>query len=496
MKVLMVTPELYPFVKVGGLADMVSSLSAEITRQGHDLRVVLPRYYSIDRAALTAAPGALGVPVGFGEQWCEIWETTLPGTEAAAPVYLVDHEIAFGRAGAYGDRDNPHFDDNAFRFTLLCRAAFQLCRKLGWTPDVMHVHDWPAALVPVFLDTWERHGVFGKTASMLTIHNLGHQGIYSKHEIVHTQLAWEQLHSSGLEHFDSINLLKAGLEKADVLTTVSPTYSEEIQTPELGCGLDGLLRHRAGDLFGVLNGIDYDVWNPEIDAALPARYSVSDLSGKAVCKAALQNEMGLAETAEVPLIGMVGRLAEQKGMGALIGPDHGSLFSICNDLAIQIVILGTGDEWCMNELKALDARLPNLAVRLDFDDGLAHRIEAGSDMFLMPSSYEPCGLNQLYSLRYGSLPIVRRTGGLADTVVSYDQSTAGGTGFVFDELTPRAIYDTVGWAVWTWYNRPDHIRRLRKRAMEQRFAWHSSAARYIELYQWAVDRRLGMVPRS
>jgi starch synthase len=495
----MVTPELFPLAKVGGLADMVSSLSIELARLGHDVRVVMPRYYGISKTQKREISGPLGVPVGFGEQWCGVVETELPSERAKVPVYLLDHDHAYGRDGVYGDRVTPHYHDNPFRFTLLCRAAFQLCRKLGWIPDVMHVHDWPAALVPVYLATWERHGTFARTASLLTIHNLGHQGIYSKHEIVHTQLPWEQLHSSGLEHYDSINLLKAGLVNADLLTTVSPTYAREIQTPALGAGLDGLLRHRASDLFGVLNGIDYDVWNPETDPALEApyaRYSDKDLSGKEACKVALQREMGLPRDPQVPLIGMVGRLADQKGLGALAGPSHGSLYSICKDLAVQVVILGLGERWCMDELSSLAARLPNLAVRLELNEELAHRIEAGSDLFLMPSSYEPCGLNQLYSLRYGTLPIVRRTGGLADTVTTYDEDSGGGTGFVFDELTPRAIYDTVGWAVWAWYNRQEHVQMMRRRAMQQRFSWDESARLYAERFQWAIDRRTGAVPRT
>jgi len=277
---------------------------------------------------------------------------------------------------------------------------------------------------------------------------------------------------------------------------VSPTYAAEIQTAEHGAGLDGLLRQRADDLLGVLNGIDYDVWNPESDTRIAATFSDQDLSGKALCKAALQREMGLVEDPEVPVIGMVSRLVEQKGLGALVGPTYGSLYDICSDLAVQVVILGTGDGWCMRELRSLAARLPNLAVRLTFDDAMAHRIEAGSDLFLMPSVYEPCGLNQLYSLRYGALPIVRRTGGLADTVQSLDETTGQGTGFVFDQLTPRAVYDTVGWAVWTWYNRRDLIGVMRRRAMQQRFSWDDSARRYAELYQWAVERRTGTSPRT
>jgi starch synthase len=348
----------------------------------------------------------------------------------------------------------------------------------------------------VYLNTWERSGIFAATGSVLTIHNLGYQGVYDKNEIHYTQLDWKHYHGSGFEFFDRLNLLKAGLRNADILTTVSPTYAKEIQTPEHGHQMDALLRHRSPDLFGVLNGMDYDIWNPETDPHLAAAFSEQDMSGKAVNKAALCEELGLANDRDRPLVGIVSRLADQKGFSELCGPTFGSLYAICDELELDVVVLGTGDAWCESELASLADRLPNLAVRLTFDNRLAHLIEAGSDFFLMPSRYEPCGLNQMYSLRYGTLPIVHRTGGLADTVENYDEATGAGTGFVFDLLTPRAIFDTVGWAVWTWYNRPEHIAAMRRRAMRQRFGWEASAARYLELYQWAVDRRIGRTPRT
>jgi starch synthase len=432
--------------------------------------------------------------VGFGEEWCGVLHGHIPGSEV--PVYFLEHEGMYGRDGVYGSRSEPAFGDNARRFTLLCRGAFQLCRMLSWTPDVIHAHDWPAALVPVYLQTWESTGPFARTAGVLTVHNLGYQGVFPKDELHHTQLDWSRFHGAGFEYHDKLNFLKAGLSNADLLTTVSPTYAREIQTAEHGHGLDGLLRHRAADLFGVLNGIDYEEWNPEADPLLPATFSADDLAGKAVCKEHLQQELGLAVDPEVAVIGMVSRLVDQKGFGELCGPTHGSLYQICTDLAVQVAILGTGEAWCEEELRRLAARLPNLAVRLEFSNRLAHLIEAGSDLFLMPSRYEPCGLNQMYSLRYGTLPIVRRTGGLADTVRSYDEGTGEGTGFVFDQLTPRAIYDTVGWAVWAHYERPDQMAAMRRRAMQERFSWELSAARYGELYQWALDRRLGKTPRT
>jgi starch synthase len=492
-KILMVTPELVPFAKAGGLGDMVPALAAELGRQGHDVRVVMPRYYGVDRAAFEPVPGPLGVPTGGGEAWLSVLEGRLPGSDV--PVYLLDHEGLYGRDGVYGARGGGPFQDNLERFGVLSRGALQLAKRLDWIPDVIHAHDWPAAPAPAMLYGLESHGVLADTAGVLTIHNLGYQGWFDKERFPALGLPWEMYHHGGFERHGSVNLLQGGLRCADLLTTVSPTYAGEIQTPEFGEGLDALLRHRRSDLFGVLNGIDYDVWNPETDALIPANFSHEDLAGKAECKAVLQRESGLAEDPAVPVIGIVSRLVDQKGFGELVGPSYGSLHSICSQLDVQVVILGTGDEWCENELRHLAWALDNLSVTIAFSERTAHLIEAGSDFFLMPSRYEPCGLNQMYSLRYGTLPIVRRTGGLADTVDSYDEATGGGTGFVFDQLTPSAIFNTVGWATWAWYERRAHIDAMRVRAMQRRFSWTDSAARYAELYQWAIDRKLGRTPR-
>jgi len=486
MRILMVSSEFTPLAKAGGLADAVSALSVHLHRQGHDVRVVIPRYYDIDRSDLEIIPGPLGVPVGFGECWCSVLTTKIRGV----PIYFLDYEELFGRSGIYGSREEPDFSDNVRRFTLLCRGALQLAKKLDWHPEILHAHDWPAALAPIYLNTLEKHGHFEKTGSVLTIHNLGYQGCYDKNEIVHTQLDWTQFHGAGLEFFDRLNLLKGGLENAGMLTTVSPTYAREIQRPEFGWGLDGVLRRRAADLVGILNGMDYEEWNPENDPLIPGHYSEEDLSGKEINRSALRAEMGLPEDPARPIIGMVSRLVDQKGFPELCGPTHGSLYRICTELKLDFVILGTGDAWCEEELRSLASRLPNLRVRLAFNNRLSHLIEAGSDFFLMPSRYEPCGLNQMYSLRYGTLPIVHQTGGLADTVENYNQDTGEGTGFVFDQLSPRSIFDTVGWAVWAWYNRPDDIRKLRKRAMSRRFSWEGSAEAYLDVYRRAIQQRI------
>jgi starch synthase len=331
---------------------------------------------------------------------------------------------------------------------------------------------------------------------VLTIHNLAHQGIFPKHQLEDTMLGWEQFHGAGFEYHDRVNLLQAGLRNADMLTTVSPTYAEEIQTAEFGERLEGLLRHRSPDLVGVLNGMDYELWNPADDEHIASGFSAENLDGKLMCKRALQAELGLPDEPTAPLYAMVSRLVEQKGFGELCGPTHGSLYNICAELDLQFAILGTGEAWCETELASLADRLPNLAVTLEFNEPLAHRMMAGADFLLVPSAFEPCGLTQMYAMRYGALPIVRNTGGLADTVENYDEPTGEGTGFVFDLLTPSAIYNTVGWSLWAWHNRPGHIAAMQQRAMAARFSWEDSAARYVEVYTGAVARRAGDTQRT
>jgi starch synthase len=484
LKILMVSSEAAPFAKSGGLADAVSALARALRREGHDARIVLPRYYSIDQKDLSPVDGPLGVPLGDREEWGAVFESTLPDSDV--PVYFIEHEGYFGRDGIYGNRQESDFADNPRRFSFFSRAAFQLCRRLSWIPDILHAHDWPSSLVPVYYGAFEAEGAFSGTATVLTIHNLGYQGIYPKESFGHVGLPWEAFHKYGLEFYDALNLLKAGITSAEKLTTVSPSYSYEIQTPEQGCRLDGLLRHRSADLVGILNGVDLDDWNPATDRYLPARYSPDDMAGKAACKAALQREFGLPEDPGIPIVGMVSRLADQKGIGELFGADYGAVAPLCRDMALQFVALGSGDAWCEAELRSLSERLPNFKARIGYSEKIAHLIEAGSDFFLMPSRYEPCGLNQMYSLRYGTLPIVHRTGGLADTVSNYDQNSGAGTGFMFDHLTPRAIYDTVGWAIWAWYNKQDHLEAMRQRAMRLEFSWQLSAREYLSLYENAI----------
>ncbi|GAB6393042.1 MAG: glycogen synthase (Starch [bacterial glycogen]synthase) [Treponematales bacterium] len=498
MKILMVSSEAVPYAKTGGLADMVSSLSLALAKLGHETRLVIPRYYGVDRGRLDLLEGPLGVPSGGAEEWSAVYTAVLPGSPKKNPVrvFFIDHEKFFGRDGIYGVPSEPDFLDNPRRFSFFCRACFQLCRKTNWFPDIFHAHDWPAALVPVFLKFGERQGPFSRSVSALTIHNLGYQGIYSKENFYCTGLGWNVFYDAGFEDGNMLNLLKAGLWSADILNTVSPKYAEETKTQASGFRLDGVLRAREADYRGILNGIDTSIWNPGKDPYLTDHYRASDLAPKARNKALLQETFGLPQSPEVPVIGMVARLTDQKGVGELFGPSYGSAYSICHDMNLQFVILGSGAPWCENELRALASRLPNFKARIGYDEKTCHLIEAGSDFFLMPSRYEPSGLNQMYSLAYGTIPIVRNTGGLADTVKNFDQRSGGGTGFMFDDLTPSAIYNTVGWAVWAWYNRREQIEAMRRRGMKEDHSWTASAKQYAALYEEALAKAAPPDPRG
>ena len=490
MKILMVTSETVPFAKTGGLADAVSALAINLRKKGHDVRIIMPRYYKIDRAKLKAIDVPVAVAAGQEETWVKFYEAPLPQTDI--PVYFIDHEQSYGRDGIYGTKAEPDFHDNPYRSALLCHGAFQLCRMLGWYPDIMHAHDWFCALVPVLLKHVCRNGYFAHTASVFTIHNLGYQGVYGKENFPALGLDWNFYYGAGLEHHGAINLLQSALSCADMITTVSPTYAREIQTSEGGFGLDGLLRVRSDCVRGVLNGCDLDTWNPKKDKLLPANYDYKNLENKKKCKAELQKRMGLAVNPDVPLFGIVTRLADQKGIAELFAPTYGCMYPLCKDMDIQFAILGSGEKWCEEEIKHLQSVLPNMSAYIGYDEGLSHLIEAGSDFFLMPSRYEPCGLNQMYSILYGTLPIVRRTGGLADTVEQYNENTGDGTGFLFDALTPSAIYNTTGWATYAYYNKKEHIKKMQERGMQKDFSWDRSVDGYENVYSDALMRGCGI----
>jgi len=485
VKVLFVTSECVPFAKTGGLADVSGALPRALAARGIEVRIVMPLYAGCDWRGLERLDGTLVVPMGWGGRaYCGVRMGTLPGSEVR--VYFLEHHAFFDRPYLYGP-PGEGYGDNLARFTFLSRGALALTKALGWMPEVIHANDWQTALVPIYVNTVEWGGPLAAAATLFTIHNLAYQGVFGGASLPVTGLGWEHYRAEELEHFGALNLMKGACAHATLLSTVSPTYAREIQTPTFGYGLDGVLAGRSHDLLGILNGIDVDEWDPQADPYLAAPFSAADLTGKAVCKAALQQEAGLPVRPAVPLFGLVGRLTSQKGVDVLAHALDRLL-----DLDLQFILLGTGDRDAEHFFGTVAARRPDrFCAWFQFDNGRAHRVEAGSDFFLMPSRYEPCGLNQLYSLGYGTLPIVRATGGLADTVVTFDEATGGGTGFCFLDLSPNAIYDTVGWAVATWYQRRGDIEQMRRRAMAQDFSWDHAAGEYEALYQRAIARRRG-----
>lgn len=507
LKILFVASECVPFAKTGGLGDVVGALPLALSSRGHDVRVVLPRYRSAKKFLLDESgaprpgvrrlPDPLGVPVGGHEVGSAVWETRLDpraDVSRASPeqrrpaglprAYLLEHEGFFDRGGIYGDAQGE-FGDNLARYTFLCRGALELCRALSFFPDVIHVHDWQTSLLPVYLNTLERGSPLADAASVLTIHNLGYQGWFDKHLLPLTGLGWEVFTSESLEAYDKLNLLKGGLNHATLISTVSPRYASEIQSRDGGEGLDGVLRARGGDVIGILNGIDDVVWDPRADPYIAARFSPEDLSGKAACKAALQEEVGLPVRPEVPLLGLVSRLAHQKGIDILAGALEAIL-----SLDVQVVVLGSGEAWAEDLFRHLSTTSDRFRAYLGMNEGLAHRIEAGCDLFLMPSRYEPCGLNQLYSQRYGTLPIVRAVGGLDDTV------DEGVTGFKFEELSPEALTQAVAWAVHTYRAEPTQFRDMQLRSMQKPLGWNHASRQYEALYRLALSRRPGRSGRG
>jgi len=489
LKILFVTPEVEPFVKVGGLADMVGALPKELAKLGHDVRIVCPAYGSVKRIGeWRARPDALGVEVGPAAMWARTWETSLPGS--AVPVYFLENNDFFARPEVYTSPWGA-CEDNDLRFAFLCRGALALCQQLGWTPDVIHGHDWTTGLLPVMLNTTMRDTPLGATATVFTIHNLEHQGYCNRRVIDFARLPAGEFRADSLESGGAVNLMKGGLYHSTKLTTVSPTYAEEIKSPDGGFGLDGVLRFRGGDLVGIVNGIDDESWDPARDKALPANYSAADLSGKAVCKARLQERFGLERDPRVPLFGVVSRLASQKGLDLLAA----ALPVILDRLRVQVVLLGNGDAQLENTFRqATQVYGGRVGAHIGFDGQLARLIQGGSDVFVMPSRSEPCGLTQMYAMRYGTVPLVRATGGLMDTVENFAEGQDRGTGFVFQDASPLALFNTMGWACATYYDRPGEFAGLQRRAMAQDFSWRRSADLYVQTYGWAIESRIGRKP--
>jgi starch synthase len=464
--------------QTGGLGDVVAGLSKALVQRGHDVRIVMPLYSSIDRARFGITfQRSCCVHFGGGE---EIWVGLQEGKlDNEVPVWFIDYDRYYGRPWLYDGSD-----EDGFRFGVLSKAALQACKDTGFIPHVVHLHDWMSAPVAVFLKTWDRVlSPLSKTGSVLTLHNIGYQGKFNRSVLDFYGLGPEFMTPDRFEDFGAVNLLKAGIQYADMITTVSPTYAREIREPVGGMGMGLYLNDRVDRVRGILNGVDTELWNPRTDKYLPARFSADDLAGKAACKRALQERLGLEVNPKIPIFGMISRFAPQKGFDLL----RGALPQAMRDMVMQVVALGAGDPVTENFFRWLPGAFPGRAHgTIGFSPELAHLIEAGSDFFLMPSYYEPCGLNQMYSSHYGTLPIVRATGGLDDTVENYDEAAGTGTGFKFWDPTDRALFFTIGWAVSTWFDRPHHYAAMQRAGMQKDFSWTSSARQYEDVYEQAI----------
>jgi starch synthase len=478
MRVLFVSAEIYPLAKTGGLADVSAALPRALAELGADVQLVLPGY---PRALLEAADKTIEaeLPGASGESTTRLVAARMP--DSHLPVHIVDCPSLFQREGTlYQDREGQDWPDNAQRFAHLSRVAAAIATgqfAAGWRADVVHANDWHTGLLPVLLGD----NVEQRPRTLFTIHNLAFQGLFAPSIVAALGLPESLVTPDGAEFHGRVSFLKAGIRFSDRLTTVSPTYAREILTPEHGCGLDGLLRERAGDMTGILNGVDYTVWGPGADRVLPARFGPDDVSGKALCKTQVQRELGLATDAEVPLIIWISRITDQKMADVAL-----EILPEVLERSAQVAILGQGDGMLENGFRQLAQRYPGrMAVRISYEEPLAHRLYAGGDLLLHPARFEPCGLTPLYALRYGTIPIVRSVGGLADTIVDVDDETIRcetGTGFAFAQPDGRAMLDCIDRAL-AVFAQPVLWRKIMRRAMTRDFSWQASARHYLSIYQ-------------
>ena len=484
MKILHVASEVAPFAKTGGLADVSAALPKALKRRGHDVRIIMPYYRCVEEGEFAVRKARKSVEVCLaGEQHKGFLRQT---SLDEVPIYLVECREFFSRDYLYGTPEGD-YPDNPRRFAFFCRSTLQLLKRLDFRPDVIHCHDWQAALIPIIL----RHELaedpfFARTALVFTIHNLAYQGVFPPTSLVTMGIDPALLAVDRLEFYSRVNLLKGGILAADTITTVSESYCREIRTPELGCGLDGVLESRRDDLHGIMNGIDTDAWNPATDRGIYRNYSARALAGKSADKRELQRELGLEVSAATPLIGMVSRLAEQKGIELVIG-----LLPRLAREKVQLVLLGTGEARYLKALAQFRARHSGtISLNLGFHGPLAPKIYAGSDLFLMPSRFEPCGLSQLIAFRYGSVPIVHHTGGLADSVVDATAHPKEGNGFSFVDYSPDGCWDAVQRALVKYADRQEW-RRIMRRGMQRDVSWQRAAERYEELYGAELEKKRG-----
>ncbi|MCL4137256.1 UNVERIFIED_CONTAM: hypothetical protein GTU68_026735 [Idotea baltica] len=494
MKILLASSEVVPFAKTGGLADVAGALPRELEKLGHQVSVFMPGYRCTEDAGLpiTLLPNELEIPVGSEVHKVRIGQSKLP--DSNVDVYFVRHHDYFWRDGLYGNKKGD-YTDNCERYTLFCRAVLESIREFELQPDLIHVNDWQTGLIPALLKSeYAENPSYANIATLITIHNLAYQGLFDKEKMSVTGLDPGHFNWRQMEFHGQLNFLKTGIVFSDTINTVSPTYANEIQTEKLGCGLELTLQHRSNRLSGIINGIDTDDWNPASDKHLPYQFDANfDLEvgsqGKQQCKHDLQVEARLQPRPDVPLIGIVGRLASQKGW-TLILP---VLKDWLQNVDAQWVILGTGDPVYHDVLTSLHRNHPDkLSLALDFSNPYAHRIEAGADLFLMPSEYEPCGLNQMYSMAYGTIPVVRRTGGLADSVIHANTETINkqvATGFSFTDYTAEALNQTLHQAIDVFHHQRSVWHQMMINGMKTDWSWGASAKKYVALYEKTIHLR-------
>ncbi len=490
LKILFVTSEVVPFVKTGGLADVSAALPQMLAEMGHEVRIVVPKYGAVDdrkyKIHEVVRLKDLHVQIGEKDVVFSIKSCFLPGQKVRVQIYFLDNQEYFGsRNSLYIDPvTGDDYPDNDERFMLLATSVFELISKLGWIPDIIHCNDWQTGLVPAYLKTvFKENQQFVQFKTLFTIHNLAYQGMFPKSSFSKLGLPEELNSEKGMEIYGKINFMKSGLMYADVINTVSETYANEIRTDEeLGAGLKSVLAKRKNDLYGIVNGIDMRVWNPEKDKHLPKKYSAKNLSAKLINKEALAEKFGFTYSENTPIIGMISRLYDAKGFDLVT-----EIFPELMELDIQFVLLGTGDKKYHTFFeKAAKKYAGKFACYLGFDDELAHLIEGGADIFMMPSHYEPCGLNQMYSLMYGTVPLVRETGGLADTVIKYNEKTEEGNGFVFKQYEGSSLIKELKRAIKIFDDKKIWA-KIMKSGMKSDFSWNASAKKYIELYKTILN---------
>jgi starch synthase len=479
MRILIATPEAVPFAKTGGLADVAGSLIKEFIGLKSDAIIMLPLYKGIkEKFRLRDTGKKVSVSIGSGIHNGKVFSY-------GGNAFFIKCDEFFGRAELYGSPEGD-YGDNAHRFVFFSKAVIEASRALGFRPDIIHSNDWQTALIPLYIKTvYGKDDFFKKTSTVLTIHNLGYQGIFPPSAMLVAGLDWTLFNPEGVEFYGNMNFLKAGIISADIITTVSATYAKEILDSSYGFGLDGVLRKRASDITGILNGIDYGEWDPGSDKLLPANYGPDDMSGKGICKGQLAKRCAFGKK-DAPIAGMVGRLSSQKGLDIFLGAIDEIL-----SCGVNVVVLGKGDIVYQDRLmEASKKHKGRLSVNIALDEGLAHMIYAGSDIFLMPSRYEPCGLGQQIAQRYGTAPVARKTGGLADTITDYDPLEKSGTGFLFSDYSGHALAECIKRALCAY---SDGLRwqGIINSAMEADFSWHESAKKYLELY-----KRLGRKPAA